>query len=549
MFLKNINKFFTFKSYFSDNTHLKIIFLISIFAHILNAIYSVGFYHPDEHWQILEFANHKLDLSKPSDITWEFHKQIRPGMQPFIVYLFTKISNFLGLENRMHIIMLMRLISGMLGLSVLWLLLKHYVQKIEDKNIAITLIAFSITFWFIPFCNVRVSSENWSAIAFWYGFYIAIKKPNKISSMFWAGILFAIAFQFRYQSGFLILGFYSWIWIIQNKFKLSQSLFISFFSLTAMILLATLSFDYWLYGEFVFAPYNYVYYNIVLDIASQFGGTSSFFISYLLKSAESFLLPFGIITLLLIMVSFFYLYKHPLVWSMVPFILIHFILPHKEFRFMFPLVIGIPALISEILFLFNKRYSLQMKKILNHKFTTVSIKIYFTLNLFILFNRSLFPAYEVTKSLDHIYQKTYDQKKTMHIISYPNTLLLHYFQSLTISFYNIGTGNNTVLYETAPKTKEDLLQNIQNIKQNQAKEFFLVTAYKYTEWDIQSLSKKESINIPPLFLEYDLVKSCSFEYNKLQEWYIKYNIYRMIRGSSRIINIFRCNTDKIDILY
>lgn len=60
----------------------KIIFIIACFVYGTFAIYNNGFYHYDEHYQLIEFAEFKSGHNKPSDLAWEYHAQIRSAVQP-----------------------------------------------------------------------------------------------------------------------------------------------------------------------------------------------------------------------------------------------------------------------------------------------------------------------------------------------------------------------------------------------------------------------------------------------------------------------------------
>ena len=62
------------------NSPYKNIFILSLFVYLITAFFSVGYYHPDEHFQLLELCNYKLGNSPASDLAWEFNERIRPGI-------------------------------------------------------------------------------------------------------------------------------------------------------------------------------------------------------------------------------------------------------------------------------------------------------------------------------------------------------------------------------------------------------------------------------------------------------------------------------------
>ena len=96
----------------------RIIFAIGIVISVLMAWNSEGFYHYDEHYQIIEFAQYKAGKAVPEGLAWEFHEKIRPGLQPFFAYLVLKASYSMGFNNPFQIAFLLRLMSLALSLFV-----------------------------------------------------------------------------------------------------------------------------------------------------------------------------------------------------------------------------------------------------------------------------------------------------------------------------------------------------------------------------------------------------------------------------------------------
>jgi len=52
---------------------------VGILISILMAWNSEGFYHYDEHYQIIEFAQYKAGKAVQDGLAWEFHEKVRPG--------------------------------------------------------------------------------------------------------------------------------------------------------------------------------------------------------------------------------------------------------------------------------------------------------------------------------------------------------------------------------------------------------------------------------------------------------------------------------------
>jgi phosphatidylinositol glycan class B len=84
------------KEIFSN--HRKLI-IVGIVIHIITAVFSVGYYHVDEHFQILEFTSMKLGLAEENSLPWEYQAHLRPALQPAIAFMTIKAISFIGLDN------------------------------------------------------------------------------------------------------------------------------------------------------------------------------------------------------------------------------------------------------------------------------------------------------------------------------------------------------------------------------------------------------------------------------------------------------------------
>lgn len=112
---------------------------------------------------------------------------------------------------------------------------------------------------------------------------------------------------------------------------------------TIVLALSTLL-DSWFYHALVFTPWNYFQVNILNGVASSFG-TSPWYFYFKLILTET-ILPIGAAVLFLIVVAVIENPKHVVVWVAVPFLLIHMLVPHKELRFLFPLINLVPILLT-----------------------------------------------------------------------------------------------------------------------------------------------------------------------------------------------------------
>src|SRR3954466_14998143 len=92
----------------------RIILLMAMLWYSMTAYFSVGYYHPDEHYQIIEFAGILDGTNTAQDLAWEYKAQIRPSLQPIICYSIFKICDFFNITNSYDKGFVLRLITGLL---------------------------------------------------------------------------------------------------------------------------------------------------------------------------------------------------------------------------------------------------------------------------------------------------------------------------------------------------------------------------------------------------------------------------------------------------
>ena len=349
--------------------------ILTFILHVIAAVKSSGFYHADEHFQIIEFMNYKLGRSPAIDLPLEYGQLMRPWLMSAIFAGLTVIWRALGVDSPFDWALGYRLCCAGVGfLSTVGLTLNCYrwfpaksgrrIQWRTYAVLALTLI------WYLPALHARHSSENVSGSVFFIalGFlalYLPLKAPRTTTCMTrettldndlnndgrqidrlpavlacTVGVLFGLAFEFRYQTGFMILGALFWLVLIARISLRSFLLILT----TAFIpfVLGTLA-DRWGYGQWTFAPWNYVKYNLVQNHVSD--SDVSPWWDYFRRALTESWPPLGLLLLLSFPIAWLRSPKHILTWSMVPLFLTHEIIGHKELRFLFPLIHAGPVLL------------------------------------------------------------------------------------------------------------------------------------------------------------------------------------------------------------
>ncbi|HKU65010.1 MAG TPA: hypothetical protein VJQ06_08125 [Rhizomicrobium sp.] len=301
---------------------------------MVTAWFSELYYHPDEHFQILELMSWKLGVTPVSELMWEFPAHIRPWLQPLLYFLIAKPLILLGVTDMFTIVFVLRLATGLFSLGALAVFVRALLPTIESQEEKRAWVRYLPLFGFLPYLFVRTSSEAMSAAFFAIGLSWAIgeKSARRLAL---AGLFCGLAFECRFQTAFLGLGLFAWLAIIARARPGALAAFVGG-GLAALALAAPV--DRWGYGMWVFPPYDYFHINVVQGVATnRFGGEPVFAFLYLTPAQIFFAITLILMAAMLAM--WLRNPRHPLTWATVPFVLAHMAIGHKEARFLFPMAI------------------------------------------------------------------------------------------------------------------------------------------------------------------------------------------------------------------
>jgi phosphatidylinositol glycan class B len=137
-----------------------------------------------------------------------------------------------------------------------------------------------------------------------------------------------------------LAGLFLWLIFIRKE-KISHLLYL--ISGGVVVLIACFLLDSWYYGNWVSAPWNYFKSNMIDGIASHFGVSPWYFYLDTILSRSTPLI--GLIILLALTVFLVRKYRNPIAWCIVPYLLVHTLIPHKELRFLFPVAFFLPFIL------------------------------------------------------------------------------------------------------------------------------------------------------------------------------------------------------------
>ncbi len=379
--------------YLSDKGGLKnfkIWTTLSFVVFLVAAFFSVGYHHFDEHFQILELAYFKLGFVPRENLPWEYAYQMRPAVQPFMVIILYKLLAFFTTPNPFFISTILRVLSALFTFFTVKALFEVSLKNFKSKKQVKWYLLFTFFLWFQFYAGVRFSSENWSANLFIWSYILYFRnQKHNFTSYLIIGLLVGLAFIFRFQTAFLSLGFLAWMFFIDRK-KIMAFLGILLGGLSMLVV--GYAIDSWYYGESVMSFWNYFQQNILEDKVSGFEIHPWWY--YITEFVIKAIPPISILFLLAIVFFLYKQRKHAISWIILPFILVHTIIGHKEVRFLYPIIGFLPIILFLVL------EDLEVKKWLK-----VVLKWSFILNLVFVGIVSFRPA----DAQIPLYKVLYDQ--------------------------------------------------------------------------------------------------------------------------------------------
>ncbi len=390
---------------------------LSLLFCLYSAFVGLGFYHPDEHFQIIEIANYKLGGLPYSDTPWEFKEHLRPMFQPFSFFVLVKGLQAVGMTSHYTIALTFRVITSLLYACSILAMLTLIPHFIVDKHLQKISQFWTALYWLIPTMAAHPTSETWGSAFFILGFfslYQSLQKTRNGHALIFAslaGLFFLLAFEARFQMGIAIFGLCLWVLLFQRHprrlalLTLTTATFFLFLGIFAYV-------DRWGYGFFCFPPWDYFRVGIVEDIPSVRFGTHSawYYVNLLLWQG----LPLGPLFLLAFPLVWIFNFKSLLTGSTLFFYLVHFFaLAHKEDRFLFPLAICAPAILFLSFETLKNRFGFTLN-FEGKRLSQIGIAAIILNFIFLIFAPHRFGLKEI-----NIYQYLYDRRIQHLLISMP----------------------------------------------------------------------------------------------------------------------------------
>ncbi|MCG8699143.1 MAG: hypothetical protein MI922_13905 [Bacteroidales bacterium] len=410
--------------------------LLCSLIHVFTAWFSVGHYNADEHYQVFEFAYYKLGYLGLDKLPWDYHEQIKPGLLPGVVFVIYRFFELLGIANPFIVAFFARLVAASLSILSAHLLTQVYASQIKSEIFRRWLVILTYLLWFLVFVNVRLTSEGVSGSLFAIAFCLPLLNRGKVTyHYFLSGFVLGLSFVVRFQIAFMILGFGMWLLYQRKPFV---PIAMMFFGGVLSIASSGLLIDRWFYGEWSLAVWNNVNMNIIHDVAAGFGSDPFWY--YLNLGFMEGIPPFSLVYIASLIVFSVFMYKSEVTWAVIPYLLVHSVIGHKETRYLFPILPLLPVIIIYSLEIVQQKW---IPNITDKKAFKFSVKLFAIMNAVGLLLVVFKPADDLVPMLRTIYRK-YPEKTTLYYSddhpyeNFPIDTIFtdtFYFDTLYINFY------------------------------------------------------------------------------------------------------------------
>lgn len=329
-----------------SSLHVPIIFCLVM---LLYAMWSVGFLHPDEHYQVIEYMNVFLGRFESSILSpLEWKEMMRPWFQA-IIYSgpISALRALVGLYPFFEVT-LMRFFSAALALCWLVPLINEVLARNHTKYQGIRkqlALIFFVVPVFIFVLSVRTSSDSVAAHLFLIGL-TRLGLPfqlhtHQVRRLIEFSLLGGLAILVRYQMVMWVGLCFLWF-LFGRKWHWRDVIVWGVVSLVIASL--ELPFNYWGRGQWYSSSLNHIDQNIFHGVAATFGTLPwwGYFKIFLLQGAP----PFSLLYLYLSMRHCVRERRSLLTLLMVVSFAFFSAISHKEGRFLTPTIFLLPFVLA-----------------------------------------------------------------------------------------------------------------------------------------------------------------------------------------------------------
>ncbi len=313
--------------------------VVAAAVYAITSWFSTGYHSADEHFQIVAFAQAKLGELPIHHLPWEYATGIRSSLQPWIAVAVFKTADVLGIHDPFSRTFFLRFLTAALALVAIAGFIRVILPTVAE-NARKPFILLSYFLWFLPFLHVRFSSEGWSGIFLLLSISAILSSEKSRSWALRAGLFAGSAILCRPPVGLIVISLIAWLVFVRKENI--RAMFIVCLGIFVVLVLGALM-DTAFYGQWTSSTWKYLHMGFAGDPDHRFDELPWYYYPpWIIKYGIP---PIGALILLAFTALCIKRPRHWAVWCVVPFVLIHSLIPHKELRFLYPLADLVPLIL------------------------------------------------------------------------------------------------------------------------------------------------------------------------------------------------------------
>lgn len=304
-----------------------------LFVRISSVFLVKTWYVPDEYWQSLEVAHNKV--FGYGALTWEWQKGIRSYLYPGVFAVIYSVLKLTGLDNPVALIYLPRILQALLSTVADY----SFYKWTGGRKWALFLVLTS-WFWFYTSSRTLLQTVETSLVTIALSVFPFKEnyRYGQAESNKWCWLACICVF-LRPTSAplWVVLGIYNLLTTEQGRMKLIFKGYLPALATTSAVLIGL---DSYFYGHIIITIWEFFKFNVVYNVASFYGSHPWYW--YLSQGLPAvvgvFLAPLLIGITMVLRRPREYKIELVLLIAALAHIAVHSFIPHKEFRFILPLL-------------------------------------------------------------------------------------------------------------------------------------------------------------------------------------------------------------------
>src|SRR5258706_4906731 len=151
------------KKIINKDRKIQLILAGGLLIQLITCFTAIGFYHPDQHFSVIEFSSWQLGKESGVSYVWEFNHHVRPSLQIHLFSAYYLLCTTLGIRDPYLQLTILRILVGLAMFAVFNLLSLFYFRNERRKVLYRVLLIMNFS-WMLRYTRIIFNSEIVSSL-------------------------------------------------------------------------------------------------------------------------------------------------------------------------------------------------------------------------------------------------------------------------------------------------------------------------------------------------------------------------------------------------